>query len=134
MMVMDMQFGEMDDFDRVFDLLNEREAELNALLDACNQRDSTNRGIPALLIIDDLTGKEKGVFSSHVQDHGMGAQYADLALALAILVEKRGGDSHYPSICPAMSAIAEWRFSDAPFNAWEAESSGTGERKASDGA
>jgi hypothetical protein len=105
-------------------LLLEHEDELLALLNRCNTRESRDEGIPAILIVDDFTQAEKPGMVPPLDDEGLGTFYADLSLALAVLVESRGGDPYYPSICPAMSAIAEQTFGTWCFSAWQTGSEG----------
>ena len=100
-------------------LLAEHEEELEALLAYCRSRGSRDEGIPAILIVDDFACKEKPVMVPALADEGLGSFYADLSLALALLVEARGGDPYYPSICPAMSAIVEQAFGLFPFSEWK---------------
>jgi hypothetical protein len=108
-----------DQIERARRLLDEHEEELKALLAYCNSRESRDEGIPAILIVDDFTGTDKPARVPALADEALGSFYADLSLALAILVEAGGGDPYYPSICPAMSAIAEQTFGVFPFSDWK---------------
>jgi hypothetical protein len=110
-----------EEFRGTLDLLSQHQAELDELLAGCSTRRPRDEGIPAILIVDDFTRPEKPLMTPAPGDAELGRLYADLSLALAILVESKGGDPMYPSICPAMSAIAEWEFGHGPFNAWKRE-------------
>ena len=103
-------------YTRTRQLLEMYEEELKALLAFCNARETRDEGIPAILIVDDFTRAEKPMMTPALADELFGPFYADLALALAVLVEAGGGDPDYPSICPAMSAIAEQAFVSLPYS------------------
>jgi hypothetical protein len=100
-------------------LLDAHEEELKALLDYSNHRESRDEGIPAILIVDDFTRTDKPAMTPALTDEALGPYFADLSLALALLVEAGGGDPDYPSICPAMSTIAEQAFGTVPFREWK---------------
>jgi hypothetical protein len=105
--------------ERIYNLLTTHEEEFKSLLAECSRRDSRDEGIPAILIVDDLTQADKRLRVPTLSDEALGAFYADLALAIGVLIEASGGDPDYPSICPAMSAIAEQAFAMVPFKIWE---------------
>ena len=106
---------------RARQLLEEHGEGLEALLAYCRSRGSRDEGIPAILIVDDFARQEKPAMIPALVDEGLGRFYADLSLALALLVEAGGGDPYYPSICPAMSAIAEQAFGLLPFSEWKTD-------------
>ena len=105
--------------ERAHRLIDLYEEELIALLSYCNSRQTREEGVPAILILDDFTRADKPSMHPRLGDEALKSFYADLAIALALLVESTGGDPYYPSICPAMSAIAEQAFSLLPFTAWK---------------
>lgn len=105
-------------------LLDAHETELKALLDTCNQRETRDEGVPAILIVDDFNRADKTAMIPALTDEALGPYFADLSLALALLVEAGGGDPDYPSICPAMSAIAEQTFGTIPFREWKTGTEG----------
>jgi hypothetical protein len=105
-------------------LINAHEKELKALLDYCNHRETRDEGVPAILIVDDFNRANKSAMTPALTDEALGPFYADLSLALALLVEAGGGDPDYPSICPAMSAIAEQAFGTVPFREWKTGAEG----------
>ncbi len=104
---------------RAHRLIDLHEQELIALLSYCKSRQTREEGVPAILILDDFTRTDKPSMHPNLGDEALKSFYADLALALALLVKSTGGDPYYPSICPAMSAIAEQAFSLLPFTAWK---------------
>jgi hypothetical protein len=117
-MVKNSELGPAD-FAQARLILDGYEAVLKELLAACNTRHPQDDGIPAILIVDDFTANEKTTRTPSLADVPFNQFYADLGLALAILVEAEGGDPDYPSICPAMSAIAEHSFCNIPFRTWD---------------
>jgi hypothetical protein len=100
-------------------LIDTHEKELTALLDYCNSRGTRDEGVPAILIVDDINQIPKLEMIPALTDEALGPYFADLSFALALLVEANGGDPDYPSICPAMSAIAEQAFGTVPFCEWK---------------
>jgi hypothetical protein len=95
-------------------LLLEHPAVLEEILALGSARECRNDGIPAILIIEEF-GVPQQKRQPMPGDETLGFYYAVLATALTMLVDMKGGDPVYPSVCPAMSAIAEKAFKLAPF-------------------
>ena len=90
-------------------MLLEDQAALDAILEFCACRNTRDDGIPAILIVEEF-GVPQKKRQAMPGDETLGFYYAVLATALTMLVEMKGGDQYYPSVCLAMSAIAEKAF------------------------
>ena len=92
------------------------EEKFRALIARAAEREPRYDGIPAVLIVDDFGVTPKRDMTLAEGDAEVGRMYAWAATALAALIEADGGDPYYPSICPAMSLVAELAFADLPFD------------------
>lgn len=77
----------------------------------CDSRVNAEEGIPAIIGLDDLTGKGHTVFTGAEMDEKLSLALAEDALIFNwIYADQTDRDMHYPSIAPAMSALAEKMF------------------------
>ena len=86
-------------------------AEYRRMIEFCGRRITADEGIPAIIGLDDLTDGGHAVLEGAQMDRQMRFSMAADALIfnwLYSLDQER--DTHYPSIAPAMSALAEKRF------------------------
>lgn len=105
------------DYEQIYRMVDQHQDELLEIMNKCDNWVPKADGIPALLILDDFTNSGKSNSFSHPEEFTSGNEYAEMALALAILFEKHKPDEVYPSICPAMSAVIQWKFTGEPYSA-----------------
>jgi hypothetical protein len=105
------------DYEDIFRLVDQHHDELLEIMNQCDQWVPKADGIPALLILDDFTNSGSASSIPPAGEYVTGGEYAQMALALAILFQKYKPDEIYPSICPAMSAVLQWKFTKSPYNA-----------------
>lgn len=86
-------------------------AAYREVIDYCESRITGEEGIPAIIGLDDLTGSGNTVFRGAPMDEQMHLSMAADALIFNMLYsQQEERDMHYPSIAPAMSALAEKQF------------------------
>ena len=101
------------------------EKKFRALIARAAEREPRYDGIPAVLIVDDIGVSPKLDMTPAEGDAAVGWLYAWAATALAALIEVDGCDPCYPSICPAMSLVAELTFAGLPFESGLSPACGT---------
>ncbi len=85
--------------------------EYRDIVNYCDGRVSAEEGIPAIIGLDDLTGKGHAIFQGAEMDEKLSLALAEDALIFNwIYAQQTDRDMHYPSIAPAMSALAEKMF------------------------
>ncbi|MEG1012025.1 MAG: hypothetical protein RSD27_08580 [Ruthenibacterium sp.] len=100
----------------VFEILHLLQAEdkekFEEVMAYCDTRITADEGIPAVIALDDLTMTDNtGAFVPASDDRDMGLVMAVNAMLYTCLYQNRENKNlHYPSICPAMSAVAETCF------------------------
>ncbi len=92
------------------------EKRFRALIARAAEREPRYDGIPAILIVEDYGVTPKREMTPAEGDAAVGWMYAWAATALAAIIEADGGDPYYPSICPAMSLVADLTFAGLPFD------------------
>lgn len=98
----------MDIFEILQTLDAQNKQKFLDMMDYCAKRVNADEGIPAIIALDDLTSEEGGAFTPAPSDSETGLLMAACAMLYTDLYEqKEDKDTHYPAICPAMSAVAE---------------------------
>jgi hypothetical protein len=85
--------------------------EYRRVIELCAQRNTAEEGIPAIIGLDDMTDGGRSAFEGAPMDGDMRlAMAADTLIFNWLYSEDKERNQHYPSIAPAMSALAEKRF------------------------
>jgi hypothetical protein len=104
-----------------------QDGAMQRVLDHCDARVPRADGIPTLIVLEDFFADEQPMREAAPGDEALGLLLALWLPAFAAKIEAECKDERYPSVCPAMSALAEKFFHIDAYQARDLGRGGDGE-------
>ena len=101
-----------------------QDGAMQRVLNHCDTRVPRADGIPTLIVLEDFFADEQPMREAAPGDEALGLLLALWLPAFAAKIEAECKDERYPSVCPAMSALAEKFFHIDAYQAKDLERGG----------